>query len=175
MPPQLPSQDGTLYLGYFLDVYVLLLITIQSCWQEKSHQYVMILERFSWYIHQRIFCTVLICNIINSGSDHSIARRIYHIMKISHKSAFISYHSLKIVALYKLFNLLLRPSCTWNLGVSLVKHFCPWLELVQVVVGRHTRCRSTAQHTESSGRHLPKTTHKEIEHHSRLQQEVKSE
>ena len=96
-------------------------------------------------------------------------------MKISHKSAFIPYHSLKIVALYKLFNLLLRPSCTWNLGVSLVKHFCPWLELVQVVVGRHTRCRSTAQHTESSGRHLPKTTHKEIEHHSRLQQEVKSE
>lgn len=57
--------------------------------------------------------------------------------------------------------------------MSLVKHFCPWLELVQVVVGQHTRYQSTAQHTMSSGQRLPKTTRKEIVHHTQLQQEVK--
>lgn len=57
--------------------------------------------------------------------------------------------------------------------MSLVKHFCPWLELVQVVVGQHTRCQSTAQRIESSGQRLPKTKHKEIVHHTPLQQEVR--
>lgn len=75
--------------------------------------------------------------------------------------------------LHCIFKWLLRPSCTGNQGVSLVKHFCPWLELAQVVAGRHTRCQSTARHTESSGQHRPKTTHKEIVHHTQLQQEVK--
>ena len=57
--------------------------------------------------------------------------------------------------------------------MSLVKHFCPWLELVQVVVGQHTRCQSTARCIESSGQRLPKTKRKEIVHHTRLQQEVR--
>lgn len=35
-------------------------------------------------------------NIINSGHDHSLARKIFYIMKILHQSEFI----LKIVALY---------------------------------------------------------------------------
>ena len=64
---------------------------------------------------------------------------------------------------------LFRQRCrSVNLQAFLVRHFCLWLELAQVEVGQHTRFQSISQHTESSGRHRPRTTRKEIVHHNQL-------